>query len=98
MDSKEFKTFTVDLNDTYQVNRMSSISPGLYYKTLYDCNLDTMKTLIMTILYNDFTYNMVILITLNTDEIPYNVITYDNSKCNITYMFLWTVISKVIYK
>ncbi len=41
---------------------------------------------------------MAILITLNTGDITYIDITYDIDKCNITYMFLSTVLSKVVYK
>jgi hypothetical protein len=40
---------------------------------------------------------MSILITL-TGDITYNGITNNINKCNITYMFLSTVISKFIYK
>ncbi len=40
---------------------------------------------------------MTLLITLNTGEIAYNDITYNINKCNIKYMFLLTVKSKVIY-
>jgi hypothetical protein len=36
------------------------------------------------------------LITLNTGDITYNDITYNINKCSITYMFLSTVIRKVI--
>jgi hypothetical protein len=39
---------------------------------------------------------MTILITLNIGKITYNDIYYN--KCNITSMFLSTVISEVIYK
>ncbi len=46
---------------------------------------------------------MTIVITLNTGDITYNDITYDditctNNKCNITSMFLSTVLSKIIYQ
>jgi len=37
------------------------------------------------------------LLKLNTGDISYNGITYNINKCNITYMFLSTVISKAIY-
>ncbi len=36
--------------------------------------------------------------TLNTGGITYNDITYNINKCNISYIFLSTVTSKVIYK
>ncbi len=39
---------------------------------------------------------MTILITLNPGEITYNGITYNITKCNNAYMFLSTVMSKVI--
>jgi hypothetical protein len=39
---------------------------------------------------------MAILITFNTGDITYNDINYDIDKYNITYMFLSTVISKVV--
>ncbi len=41
---------------------------------------------------------MAILITLNTVDISYNDITYNTNKCNITYRFLSTIISILIYK
>jgi len=46
-----------------------------------------MTLLIMTLLI------MTILVTLNMGDITYRI-----NKCNITYLFLSTVISKVIYK
>ncbi len=58
------------------------------------------------ITYNNFTQTLLtstllkktIFITLNTGAITCNDFTYNINKCNITYMFLSTVISKVIYK
>ncbi len=41
---------------------------------------------------------MPILITFKTGDITYNDITYNINKCNITYIFLFTVISTVIDK
>ncbi len=41
---------------------------------------------------------MTIHITLNTGDVTYNDNTYNISKCNIAYMFLSIVLSKVIYK
>ncbi len=38
--------------------------------------------------YYDFTYN----------SFTYYDFTYNNNKCDITYMFLFTVLSKVIHK
>jgi hypothetical protein len=39
---------------------------------------------------------MPIHITLNTGDITYNDMAYNINKCNIAYLFLSTVISKVI--
>ncbi len=47
--------------------------------------------------FNNFTYNDNTL-TLNTGGITYNSISYNFNECNITYMFLSTIISEVIYK
>jgi hypothetical protein len=44
------------------------------------------------------TFIMTILITLNTGDFTYNDNTFNIYKCNITYLFLSTVISEVIYK
>ncbi len=41
---------------------------------------------------------MTLLITLNAGGITYNDIIYNINKCNMTNMFLSTVIGKVIYK
>ncbi len=41
---------------------------------------------------------MTLLIALDTGDITYNNITYNINKCNITFMFLFAVISEVIYK
>jgi hypothetical protein len=38
-----------------------------------------------------------LLVTLNTGDITFTDFTYNNNKCNITYMFLSTVLSKTIY-
>jgi hypothetical protein len=55
--------------------------------TILIITLLIMTLLIMTLLI------MTILVTLNMGDITYRI-----NKCNITYLFLSTVISKVIYK
>ncbi len=41
---------------------------------------------------------MTILITLNMGDFTFNDNTYNINLCNITYMFLSTVISEVTYR
>ena len=48
--------------------------------------------------YNDFAYNQFTYNDYTYNDFTYNDLTYNINKCDLTYVFLLTVISKLIYK